>query len=172
MRRCSALFCRIEQIFINMMYLSPDPSNEICWPDVRIKDGDIIELGNTTIRAVLAPGHTLGTMAFFFDVTDDTKVYRVGYFGGVGFITIYKEFCRKYRLPENKCERLKNMIEKLLCEEVDIVIGNHPNQNCTVEKREYMKKHPNHNPFINKESWKLFLKRLEESRQDFEVKGY
>lgn len=73
-------------------------------------------------------------MAFFFDVTDGVKVYRVGYFGGVGFITIYKEFCRKYCLPENKCGLLKKTIEKLLIEEVDIVIGNHPNQNCTVEK--------------------------------------
>lgn len=155
-----------------LMYLSPNPNDEICWPDVKINDGDVIELGNTKIRAVLAPGHTLGTMAFFFDVTDGVKVYRVGYFGGVGFITIYKEFCRKYCLPENKCGLLKKTIEKLLIEEVDIVIGNHPNQNCTVEKREYMIEHPNQNPFINKESWKILLKCLNESRLDFEAKGY
>lgn len=155
-----------------LVHLSALAEDEICWPDKTIDDGEIISLGNTQIRCVLASGHTMGTMAFFFDATDGTQKYRVGYFGGVGFISIYKEFCRTYRLPENKCELLKKTIVKLQKEDVDIVIGNHPNQNCTIEKREYMIANPGVNPFINKESWKIFLESLEKRRADFESKGY
>lgn len=155
-----------------LMHLAPNPNDEICWPDETIDDGEIISLGNTNIRCVSAPGHTLGTMAFFFDATDGMKNYHVGYFGGVGFLSIYKEFCRTYDLPEDKCVLLKNTIVKLQKEEVDIVIGNHPNHNCTIEKRDYMVKNQGTNPFINKEAWGIFLKALEDRRMDFERKGY
>lgn len=155
-----------------LLHLAPGADDEICWPDQTIDDGEIISLGNTQIRCVLAPGHTMGTMAFFFDVTDETKSCRVGYFGGVGFLSIYKEFCRIYNLPENKGEILKDTIVKLQKEEVDIVIGNHPNHNCTLEKRKYMLENPGSNPFVNSESWKIFLKALEDRRSDFVQRGY
>ena len=150
-----------------LMHLAPSETDEICWPDKTLEDGEVISLGNTKICCKLASGHTVGTMAFFFDVTDGVKTYRVGYFGGVGFLSIYKEFCRIYRLPENKCELLKETILKLQKEEVDIVIGNHPNHNCTIEKRNYMLEHPETNPFINKDSWGIFLEALEKRRVDF-----
>lgn len=155
-----------------LMHLAPKPDDQICWPDDTIEDGEIITLGNTKIRCVLAPGHTMGTMAFFFDVTDGKKIHRVGYFGGIGFLSIYKEFCRIYNLPENKEELLKNTIVKLQREEVDIVIGNHPNHNCTIEKREYMIQNPGSNPFVNKKSWKILLDSLEKRRVDFANYNY
>ncbi len=34
--------------------------NESFVPDVELQDGDLIQLGNTTIRCVLTPGHTIG----------------------------------------------------------------------------------------------------------------
>lgn len=155
-----------------LMHLAPNSDDNICWPDKTINDGDIISLGNTKIRCVLAPGHTMGTMAFFFEATDGKKNYRVGYFGGIGFLSIYKEFCRIYNLPENKDELLKDTILKLQKEEVDIVIGNHPNHNCTIEKREYMIENPGTNPFINEKSWKILLESLEKRRVDFANYNY
>ena len=35
-------------------------------PDVELQDGDLIQLGNTTIRCVLTPGHTIGVMSHFW----------------------------------------------------------------------------------------------------------
>ena len=151
-----------------LMHLAPNADDQICWPDETINDGDIISLGNTKIRCVLAPGHTLGTMAFFFDAVDGEEKLSVGYIGGIGFLSIYKEYCRIYHLPENKNELLKDTIIKLHNENVDIVIGNHPNHNCTIEKRAYMIENPGTNPFVNSKTWGILLESLEKKREDFE----
>lgn len=156
----------------SLTHLSPVPEEDICWPDVELEDGDIISLGNTNIRCLLAPGHTLGTMAFLFTVTDGSQTYRAGYLGGIGFLTVYREFCRKYGLPDNKCERMKESIQRLWKEPVDIVLGNHPHHNCTIEKRQWMLEHPGQNPFINSKAWNIFLAALEKRRADFAEKGY
>ena len=151
-----------------LVHLAANADDRICWPDETIDDGDIISLGNTQIRCVLAPGHTLGTMAFFFDAIEGEEKLTVGYIGGIGFLSIYKEYCRIYHLPENKNELLGDTIIKLRDEKVDIVIGNHPNHNCTIEKRQYMIEHPGTNPFVNSSTWKVLLDSLEKRRVDFE----
>jgi len=155
-----------------LIHLGPIENDEMCWPDVELEDGDIIKLGNTAIRCILAPGHTFGTMAFFFDVTDGTTVHKVGYWGGIGFLTVYKAYCRDYSMPETKCQLMKETIQKLLKESVDITIGNHPAQNCTLEKRQWMLDHPGENPFINPNTWQYILSQVELRRQDFEALGY
>ena len=155
-----------------LLHLAPGKDDEICWPDETISDSDVIELGSTKIRCVAAPGHTLGTMAFFFEASDGTEKHRVGYLGGVGFLSIYREFCRAYHLPLDMCDRMKATAEKLSREEVEIVLGNHPNHNCLVEKREYMIDHPGSNPFLNRNTWNVFLKSIRERCLDFEASGY
>lgn len=72
--------------------------------DIMAKDGDEITLGETTVRLVLTPGHTPGTMSFIFPVRDGTAVHRVGYWGGgtVSFlkpedIDIYVKSARRFR---------------------------------------------------------------------------
>lgn len=155
-----------------LCHLSAVPGDTVCWPDQMIEDGEIIHLGNTSIRCILAPGHTMGTMAFFFDVTDGKKCLRCGYWGGVGFLTTYKAYNREYGLPENKCALMKESIEKLRREKVDITIANHPYHNCTVEKREYMLQHPDCNPFLNADTWKIFLDTAEQRQKEFEALGY
>ena len=155
-----------------LMELGPVPGDEICWPDEELSDGDVISLGNTAIRCVLTPGHTMGTMTFFFDVTDGRTVHKAAYMGGVGFLSVYKEFCRAYGLPENKCELMRRSIVKVWDEAADIVLGNHPNHNCTLEKRQWMLDNPGTNPFINPEAWRIFLTALEARRASFEALGY
>ena len=188
-----------------LMHLGPAPYDDICWPDEEISDGDHICLGNTDIRCVLTPGHTMGTMTFFFEAKDSGAALKnaaapdnsaagenarqsarkptgeeknnsvpkkVVYMGGVGFLTIYKEYNREYGLPENKTDLMAESIRKVWDEPADIVLGNHPNQNCTIEKREWMKAHPGTNPFVNPEAWHIFLEKLEERRKDFAELGY
>ena len=155
-----------------LCHLAPGKDERICWPDRLIEDGDVIALGNTAIRCVLSPGHTWGTMSFFFDVFENGAAKRAAYFGGVGFLTVYREYCREYGLPEGKCEAMGRTIARLKKEKADIVLGNHPNQNCTLEKRAFMKEHPEKNPFVNPAAWGMFLDGLEARRQTFAELGY
>lgn len=155
-----------------LVELGPMRFDEICWPDVELDDGQEITLGNTTILCRLAPGHTWGTMAFFFNVTDGKETKRVGYWGGVGFLTIYKDYCRDMGLPENKSEAMLKSVEMLRKEKVDITIGNHPSQNCTIDKREWMLSHPGTNPFLNPGSWQILLNTVEQRCREFIEKGF
>ncbi len=155
-----------------LMHLAPGKDDEICYPDVLIEDGDVIRLGNAEITCVLAPGHTPGTMAFFFKANDGEEALDVGYFGGVGFLTLYKEYLKEYRLDPNMLDVLKQTIEHLSKKQVDIFLGNHPYHNCTLEKRQYMIEHEGENPFINSEGWSIFLNALEKRRADFLQLGY
>lgn len=148
------------------------PGAAIAWPDRVIDDGDHIVLGNTDITCILSPGHTFGTLSFFFDVTDGEKKLRVGYMGGAGFLTMYKSYCSWYHLPQTKCQAMKETIQKLWDQKVDITLGNHPSQNNTLGKRQYMLENPGTNPFIGENGWHTFLTRLEENRREFERLGY
>lgn len=65
-------------------------------PDVEIRDGDFIALGNTRIKAVATPGHTDGVMSYFFDVSDGTRTLRAGLFGGAGVNTMTSGFIARY----------------------------------------------------------------------------
>ena len=155
-----------------LVHLSCVPGAQIAWPDEELEDGDHIRLGNTDITCVLSPGHTFGTMSFFFDVTDGQQTLRVGYLGGAGFLTMYKAYCGWYRLPQTKCAAMKETIQKLWDEKVDITLGNHPPQNDTLGKRKFMTENPNSNPFINPDGWRIFLSALEAQRAKFEELGY
>ena len=155
-----------------LIHLGPNPDEPVCWPDLELKDGDHITLGNTDIRFVLSPGHTLGTLSLFFKVRDGGQVRQAGYLGGVGNISMYRQFCREYGLPENKSHLLGQTIQKLREESVDIVLGNHPSQNCTLEKREWMLSHPGENPFVDQSTWPIFLAALDTRRKSFLELGY
>ena len=61
-------------------------------PDVLLHPGDTVCRGNTKIVCRDAAGHTPGTMAFFFDVTDGKQTLRAGMHGGVGLKSIKKAF--------------------------------------------------------------------------------
>ena len=109
-----------------LLHHSCVPGAQIPWPDVELEDGEVITLGNTSIRCVPAPGHTHGTMAFFFPVTQDGVTLTAGYWGGAGFLTVYKDYCKEYDLPQDLCEQMKDTIRRLDREQVDICLGNHP----------------------------------------------
>jgi metallo-beta-lactamase class B len=51
---------------------------------VVVKDGDEVRLGDQTVRIVITPGHTPGTISPIFEVRDDAKRHYVGYWGGDG----------------------------------------------------------------------------------------
>ena len=127
-------------------------------PDVLLEDGDVISLGNTNITCIATPGHTDGTMSFFFDVTDGERVYRAGMFGGAGSNTLRKDFMLEHNIPFSARNTMVESILKIKGERVEIFLGNHPENNKTEEKLNRLENSVT-NPFIehSQQEWNLFL---------------
>ena len=121
-------------------------------PDVLLEDGDMIELGNTKIKAVATPGHTPGAMSYFFEVTDGQESYRAGLHGGMGLNTMRREFLDKYGLDYGCRDAFINAMERLKNEKVDIFLGNHMQHNHTLEKYAQICS-GNKKAFVNPDEW-------------------
>lgn len=102
--------------------------------DVLLEDGDIVSLGNTKIRCLLAPGHTAGVLCFFLDVEHDGRILHAAMHGGIGMGSMRREFLDRYNLGTTLREQFRRDVEKMVQIPVDVVLGNHPYQNRTEEK--------------------------------------
>lgn len=121
-------------------------------PDILLHEGDTLTLGNTTISFMETPGHTEGTISFFFDVTEADKTYRVGSFGGAGANTLvpgklYYEGCR---------EDYRASVRRLKQEKVDVFLGNHVWNNNAYEYGKLLLQ-TGENRFMDSTLWGKFL---------------
>jgi len=121
--------------------------------DITVSDGDTLTLGNTTMTFMETPGHTRGTISFFFDTVENGKTYRVGSFGGAGINTLRSEDCYDF---EGCREAYKASVERLKKEHVDIFIGNHVWNNSTFEKGKILAE-TGVNEFIDDKAFPAFL---------------
>ena len=144
----------------------PGRIDECFEPDVLLEDGDIIELGNTRIRCVLTPGHTIGVMSHFWTAYDGGESRKVGIYGGAGFVTLTPSRMKELGLDESIREEFRRSIDKVWDEEVDIMLGNHPFHNDTYEKHERQLREGG-NPFIDPAEWHRFLTELKEKYAEF-----
>ena len=128
-------------------------------PDCDIKDGDRIRLGNTEILCLFTPGHTEGSVSFFIDVEEDGETYRAAMFGGSGTNQLKKSWMHKYDVPYLCRGQFFDSVDRLLGEQVDVMIGNHAWQNRTPEKYEMMAS-AEKNPFIDPTEWSAYLLKL------------
>ncbi len=127
--------------------------------DYEIEDGEIFELGDVKIRCVLTPGHTVGVISLFFNVTDNGKTYLAGLFGGAGTSALTLPFICFNEYSEDMPQQMLNSIDKVFNEPVEVHLGNHPSNNNTIQKRQRQLKEGG-NPFIASDSWKEFLQKL------------
>lgn len=157
----------------DLVFLDANPNQHAYTftPDIELEDGEIFTLGNTSIKCVLTPGHSHGVMSFFFNINEGDRVYKVGYFGGVGFNTLYKKSIEKNNIKEPMQQIFSQSIDKVRNEKVDIVLGNHPAQNNTLQKRKEMIENKNKNPFINSSEWHEFICELENGYNKFLAMG-
>jgi len=128
--------------------------------DVLLDDGDTIALGNTSIRCVLAPGHTEGTLAMFFDTEHEGRRYTCAMHGGVGANSLVTSFLKRYGLPISLQDVFRSGLKKLAEEHVDVVLGNHPCQNDTEGKLARMLAGEK-NACIDPQEWPRFLQECE-----------
>lgn len=124
--------------------------------DVLVRDGDVISLGNTTIKCVSTPGHTDGTTSYFFDVTDGKDTYRAAMHGGIGMNSMKADFLKERGLSPECRQKFLNGLDKVRSEKVDIVLGNHAGQNDTEGKLARLGKEDK-NPFIDNTEWSRFI---------------
>ncbi|MBQ8322327.1 MAG: MBL fold metallo-hydrolase [Clostridia bacterium] len=120
--------------------------------DIKIRDGDTLTLGNTTIEFMETPGHTEGTLSFFFNTEEDGVTYRVGMFGGAGANTLAEgktEF-------DGARESYRASLARLRKESVDVFIGNHTWNNDTFNKAKLLRE-TGENAFIDPTLWYKFL---------------
>ena len=140
--------------------------DEFFEPDVLLEDGDVIKLGNTKMRCVLTPGHTLGVMSHFWEAYDGEESKKVGIYGGAGFVTLTKSRMEREGIPEHLREDFRTSIEKVWDEDVEIMLGNHPFHNDTYDKNERRTEN-GENPFIDPTEWKRYLQELKDCYQEF-----
>ncbi|MBE7036675.1 MAG: MBL fold metallo-hydrolase [Ruminococcaceae bacterium] len=127
--------------------------------DYEIEDGEIFEHGNTKIRCVLTPGHTIGVLTFFFEVTYSGNTYLAGLLGGAGTRALTLPYQCYNEDPEDVAYQMLAAIEKIWNEPVMIHLGNHPENNQTLPKREKQLEEGG-NPFVDAQSWHDFLNDL------------
>lgn len=131
-------------------------------PDVELQDGDEIELGRIKIRAVSTPGHTMGVRTYLFQLEHHGEIQLAGLYGGIGLISLCREFIETYHVPEYRTHYIASL-EKVRAEPVTITLGNHTSQNHTIEKREQMLMNPDGpNPFIDPTEWERFIVQTEQ----------
>ena len=126
--------------------------------DRELEDGEVFVFGGKKIRCVLTPGHTLGTMSFFFDVTDHGSTYLAGEFGGAGVDALRLPYVLHYQLPLDMAQRMVASLDRVKDEPVAVHLGNHPYNSRTMEKRERQLSEGG-NPFIDTSSWKNFIEK-------------
>lgn len=124
-------------------------------PERTFSDGETLTLCGRTIRCVHAPGHTEGTYAFFIETTVNGAPMTAAMHGGVGLGSMQRWFLEKRGLPLSLREDFIAGAQRLMDERVDIVLGNHPQQNDTAGKTVRMNGAVN--PFVDQSEWRRFL---------------
>lgn len=124
--------------------------------DVLLEDGDVLALGNTRIACRLAPGHTEGTMCFFFELEDGERRLRAAMHGGVGTNSMERVFLESHSLPLELRSIFRRDLHALAEIPVDVVLGNHPDQNDTEGKLHRIQA-GERNACIDPDEWRRFL---------------
>jgi metallo-beta-lactamase class B len=130
----------------------------------RLKDGDTVTLGGTTLRAIHAPGHTQGATIWMTPVEEDGRRYTVAFFT----TTTPNPGVPLFDNPRhrNVIEDTRNTARKLAAErEPDIVLVGHP-QAMFAQTAERMRNGERPHPLLNgAEAW---TRQLATAAADFE----
>ena len=114
-------------------------------------------MGRFDIRTRMTPGHTPGTISFFFEDTDDVtgETFRVGMHGGAGTNQMAPDYLKELGLPEAMAHTFVRDCNEMKELDIDICLPSHLNQinlaaNIPEDRTDYR-------PFVGKEIWKDFL---------------
>lgn len=125
-------------------------------PDILLDDGDILTLGSVKIRCLHTPGHTEGTMSYFFPLDVPGRTLVAATHGGIGVNTMSRAFLQRYGLPLSLRDAFLSGLVRLRQEHVDVLIPNHQDQWNTLE-RFARKQAGDADAFIDDSAWGTYL---------------
>ncbi len=132
-------------------------------PDVLVRPGDVLQFGNTKVEFFDAGGHTPGTLAIRFTLPGGLKAAM---HGGVGINTLSSAYSKRKNLGTTWRDAFIRNVRALYGLEVDIVLGNHPEQSKTFKKMARLGEEKN--PFIDPTEWDRMMARCEEKYQQLQ----
>lgn len=97
--------------------------------DIAVRDGETLTLGDTTVRFMITPGHTLGTITPVFNVRDGGKTHQAMIWGGTSF-----NFGRDMGRLDGYIAQTERLRELSLKWGIDVPLSNHPGYDGTVAK--------------------------------------
>jgi metallo-beta-lactamase class B len=130
-------------------------------PTRLLREGDHVRLGWLDILCLSTPGHTEGTLSFFFDVKDGERTLRAGMFGGAGTNTLNDEYMAKKNRPLSVRTQFLGSIDRLMGERVDLFLGNHVRHNDTMGRLE-RSRGGERDAFVDSDIWQDFLQRVKD----------
>lgn len=111
--------------------------------DIAVSDGDVLTLGDTTIRWYVTPGHTLGTLSPVFEVRQGGRRWNALLWGGTSF-----NFGRDLGRLDGyiaSAERMRDLAARL---PIDVLLSNHPGSDDSVRKMAAQRAGAAANPFV------------------------
>lgn len=127
--------------------------------DKKLKDGDIIELGDVEIKAIHCPGQSRGSMVFLAIVNGQNGLCRVVFTGdATGYKTSPETFEMYYY--KGAREDYLRTVEKLKSIDFDLFLGGHSHQ--IVEELD-----EKGNPFITRQEWHYIISNRVKKMEDF-----
>ncbi|WP_273425098.1 MBL fold metallo-hydrolase [Curvibacter lanceolatus] len=113
--------------------------------DIAVRDGDTLTLGDTTVRFVITPGHTLGTITPVFEVRDKGQKHTAMIWGGTAF-----NFGRDMARLDSYIAQTERMRQLSAQWGIDVPLSNHPGYDGTVAKLKATAAVPTGpNPFVS-----------------------
>ncbi len=125
---------------------TPDINTDQVW---RIKDGDTLTLGDTTLKLFHLPGHTLGVLGIEYTFYDGGKAYKGLTFGGNGFNFSGVEQTKLYILSTERVLAMEGM---------QVNVGNHQTMGNVFARaaRLETRKPGDPHPFVDPEAFKKY----------------
>jgi metallo-beta-lactamase class B len=113
--------------------------------DMAVSDGDTLKLGDTTVRFMITPGHTLGTISPVFDVRDGGQAHKAMIWGGTSF-----NFGRDMGRLDSYIAQTERMRQLSAQWGIDVPLSNHPGFDGTLAKLKARATAPKvANPFVS-----------------------
>ena len=130
--------------------------------DLVIKDGEVITLGKTSIKAYLTPGHTPGSVSFEFTVHEAGKAYKAFLFGGPeprdGV-----EGGKKFQASVARVAQLEPDVQVGLLIHSYLAMSTYPNGGTFERMVRLQSRKPGEpNPFVDPASWQQWLVKLKQ----------
>lgn len=110
------------------------PDASLFIPDVELKDGDTIGLGDAVISCLHTPGHSAGAVTYFFDLEEGGRRIRAALCGVNGNIPLHPGRLLKYGIPLSAGDQYLASIDTLLDADVDLTLDTHPRPHGIVER--------------------------------------